>query len=553
MTSESIPPNNEPADPPPPPPTSPPPPPPPPPTNNRTVLHTALRAYELKRRTAYSSKLSSSSLYWRAFRTLLHDALDETSKAEFLLKGWTNVTEMYGKGMRSLSEFCIEKNGTVVTDEKRRRRMIEENAAAAAAAKDAGSSVGDEKCGAMVQRLADSAGSVGGQYEEMVEFMKKEVLPQLSELCDSLKSELTIMEKLGDSIMQELEAAEQEVCLSWDSYYNKSVEYNTASSETLKARNRGAQIGTSAPDPNSAIECADVWIDEMRYRMAVAFLSSAWEKCSAELSKLFSAMKNAECDRRNRIKELLIKATQRQERLWLGLPSTIQPVLKELIGWPMEKKMVEEDVQSSIRARAQFILKEETEHKKAADSKPNKANGLTGVDQNAGNFELSSPLVSDLMCKAKVIEKRSGLMSTWKVTLGIITADNFLQLFELPSNTKMQPGSAPEVAFQNLIPPVLVPTLEIMRAGGGGVKFPSTKHWFDNLVPSESIALPNSTVSFKDDKTPTFEIAETVLTSGASKMFTKTLNRKVLLRAITRQEAEDFVNALKGGNGDGGA
>lgn len=291
----------------------------------------------------------------------------------------------------------------------------------------------------------------------------------------------------------------------------------------------------------------------MRYRMAVAFLSSAWEKCSAELSKLFSAMKNAECDRRNRIKELLIKATQRQERLWLGLPSTIQPVLKELIGWPMEKKMVEEDVQSSIRARAQFILKEETEHKKAADSKPNKANGLTGVDQNAGNFELSSPLVSDLMCKAKVIEKRSGLMSTWKVTLGIITADNFLQLFELPSNTKMQPGSAPEVAFQNLIPPVLVPTLEIMRAGGGGVKFPSTKHWFDNLVPSESIALPNSTVSFKDDKTPTFEIAETVLTSGASKMFTKTLNRKVLLRAITRQEAEDFVNALKGGNGDGGA
>jgi hypothetical protein len=33
----------------------------------------------------------------------------------------------------------------------------------------------------MVQRLADSAGTVGGQYEEMVDFMKKEVLPHLSE------------------------------------------------------------------------------------------------------------------------------------------------------------------------------------------------------------------------------------------------------------------------------------------------------------------------------------------------------------------------------------
>lgn len=384
-----------------------------------------------------------------------------------------------------------------------------------------------------------------------------------------MKSELAIMEKLGDSIMSELESAEQEVCNAWgefqlhvaiqlfdmylpificfcgqyqDAYYNKSMEYSGSSTEVLKARSKGAQLGTN-PDPNSAIECSDVWIDEMRYRMAVAFLSSTWEKCSAELSKLFSNLKNAECDRRNRIKELLIKATQRQERLWLGLPSTIQPVLKELIEWPMEKKVVEEDVQSSIRTRAQSILKEETEHKKATEAKP-KPNGLTGVDQNEGNFELSSPLVSDLMSKAKVIEKRSGLMGAWKVTLAVVTSDKFLQLFELPSNSKLQPGSAPEVAFQNLIPPVIVPTLEIARAGG--MKSSASKHWFDNLVPSESIALTNSMVAFKDDKAPVFEIAETVLTSGASKMFTKTLNRKVLLRAITRQEAEDFVNALKG-------
>ena len=380
-----------------------------------------------------------------------------------------------------------------------------------------------------------------------------------------MKKELAIMEKLGDAIMSELEAAEQEVCAAWgksllsifkqvqvivshynipalkDAYYSKSMEYSGSSSEVIKARSKGAQTGTT-PDPNSAIECSDVWVEEMKYRMSVALLSSTWEKCSAELSKLFSNLKNAECDRRNRIKELLIKATQRQDRLWLGLPSTIQPVLKELIEWPMEKKVVEEDVQSSIRSRAQSILKEETEHKKANEVKP-KANGLSGVNEKEGNFELSSPLVSDLMIKTKVIEKRSGLMGAWRVTLGVITSDNFLQLFELPANSKMQQGSAPEVAFQNLIPPVLVPTLEIMRAGG--VKYQSTKHWFDHLNPSESIALPNSMVTFKDEKAPIFEISETVLTSGASKMFTKTVNRKVLLRAITRQEAEDFVNALK--------
>jgi hypothetical protein len=102
-----------------------------------------LRAYELKRRTAYESKLSSSSLYWRAFRSLLHDSLVETSKADVLLKGWCHVTEQYGRGMKSLSEFCVEKNGVVVLDEKRKKKMVEEMG-------EKGGGWGDEKCAGMV-------------------------------------------------------------------------------------------------------------------------------------------------------------------------------------------------------------------------------------------------------------------------------------------------------------------------------------------------------------------------------------------------------------------
>jgi len=44
-----------------------------------------------------------------------------------LLKGWCHVTEQYGRGMKSLSEFCVEKNGVVVTDEKRKKKMLEES------------------------------------------------------------------------------------------------------------------------------------------------------------------------------------------------------------------------------------------------------------------------------------------------------------------------------------------------------------------------------------------------------------------------------------------
>lgn len=521
----------------------------------RSAAHSKMRAYESKRRSAYSSKMQSSSLYWRAFRFLMHDSLVETQKADILVRGWTHTNEAYGASMQSVGGWCIDEKGTPITDAKKKKKWLETHEKGIALDSVIGSGgVGagekrgplpgnfdrTDKAPSLVDTLANSAGLVADRYNENVRFMKTEVLPDLASLHEQLKKEVSTMEKLGDAIMDELNAAENEASKAWDAYYNIVVEFIGMPTETLQERRGGAQTGTVV-DPNAAIDgCSDVWINEMRYRMAVAFLSSCWEKCSVELSKLFLSMKETECQRRGRMKELLIKSAQRQERLWMGLPSVITPVIKELIEWPMERKAVEDDVQSSIRVRAQIIQREEAERKKSNEPK---AAGLSGVDPNEGNFELSSPLVSDLMCRAKVIEKRGmGMMSSWKVTLAIVTADSFLQLFELPPSCKLQPGSAPEVAFQNLIPPVVVPTMEGVKSG---VKLPATKSWFDLLVPSESLALPNCVISFKDEKTNSaFEIVETVLTSGASKMFTKTLNRKLLLRAVTREESIDFMEAL---------
>lgn len=214
------------------------------------------------------------------------------------------------------------------------------------------------------------------------------------------------------------------------------------------------------------------------------------------------------------------------------------------IQWPMERKLIEDDVQHSIRQRAQAIQRDEAEHKKTDGDSKSDASFLTNVYDCDGNFELSSPLVSDLLCISKVIEKRNaGMMSSWKVSLAVITSDSFLHLFELPPTCKLHSGSAPEVAFQNLIPPVVVPSMEGVK---GGVKFPSAKYWFEHLVPSESFALLNCVVSLKDEKSSnSFEIVETILTSGASKMFTKTMNRKMQFRAVTSEEANDLVDALK--------
>ena len=343
-----------------------------------------------------------------------------------------------------------------------------------------------------------------------------------------------------------------------DAYYRKSVEFFASSQSSSAGKDREkvevqSELPAALDNLNTSITmkegCADVWVVELRYRMAVAFLSSVWDKCSSELSKLFLSMKDAECNRRNVIKDLLIKAVKRQDSQWHELPSLASPLLKELDEWPtMERKAVEDDVQNSIRERAQYIQRDEAMHKKKTNPDAELADsGLAEVqNEEDGNFELSSPLVSDLMCRAKVIEKRSpGMMSAWKLSLAVITLDSFLHLFELPPTCKLHTGSAPELAFQNLIPPVLVPSMEGLKEG---IRTPTAKHWFDNLAPSESFALQNCVVILNKDeeKNPNnFDIVETIFTSGASKMFTKTVNRKMQFRAVTREDARDFVDSLK--------
>ena len=161
----------------------------------RSATHVKLRAYEAKRRSAYESKLQSSSLYWRAFRTLMHDSLLETQKADALLRGWTHASQTYESSMRSVGEWCIDEKGVPVTDAKKKKKMLDAQEAASAAAAAAAGGTGadgtkpffaaagftaEEKCGSMIKSLANSASSVANQYSDMIKTMNNEVLPELS-------------------------------------------------------------------------------------------------------------------------------------------------------------------------------------------------------------------------------------------------------------------------------------------------------------------------------------------------------------------------------------
>jgi hypothetical protein len=291
--------------------------------------------------------------------------------------------------------------------------------------------------------------------------------------------------------------------------------------------------------------CSDVWVEEMRYRMSVAFLSTAWEKSSKELASLFGTLKSTECSRRFRLRELLIAFVNRQERLWMSLPSILTPVMKDLVDKPLDRESIEAEVQTNIRVRAQGLQKEEAKAKKLAGNTEDAGPGLKGIDSTKGNYNLTSPLVSELLVKANVIEKKSSsMMSSWKTTLAVVTADSFLHLFEIPSSAKLSNGSAPEVAFHALVPPVEVPNADTANTHVTGK---ALKDWFKTLHPTMSLALPNCTIIFKDEEdTCVFEINEKIPSSAASSklMMSKTTTRKVSLRTLSNEHSKEWIAAM---------
>ena len=312
-------------------------------------------------------------------------------------------------------------------------------------------------------------------------------------------------------------------------YYSKAMKPNSTAALSGSARINSRDAQESAPRDDGS----DVWVVEMQYRVLVAYQNTAWDKGSMELAKLFQRMKEEECTRRTHLREYLVAFVQRQQRLFLSLPGTYNPMLEELVGREMSRTEIEEMVQSAIHSRAQKFQK--------ADLKTSKP-GLNPAEitEDEEDFTLDSPLTSELLTTAQVVEKRVvGVLKAWKTALAVVTADSFLHLFEVPSG-RVQAGDTPEVAFKTLLPEVVVPSAENLSYG----KSNFAKGWSDSLAPTESFILANSTLQVREDNS--LEVTETVETKGATKMFAKTVKRSIILKTLNKKDTEDLIVALKG-------
>eukprot|EP00521_Asterionellopsis_glacialis_P007111 CAMPEP_0195283530 /NCGR_PEP_ID=MMETSP0707-20130614/2048_1 /TAXON_ID=33640 /ORGANISM="Asterionellopsis glacialis, Strain CCMP134" /LENGTH=691 /DNA_ID=CAMNT_0040342713 /DNA_START=170 /DNA_END=2245 /DNA_ORIENTATION=+ len=600
-------------------------------TQSRSETHGKLRAYEARRRSAYSSKLESSSLYWRSFRDLLHASVHETARAERLVLGSVKVNQTYAQAMQATYEdVFLDDRGNPVTDIRKQKRLQEQrmlppdhpsSSSSTSSVPSGGDTPAHETGSGMLSSLIDSQCIIAKQFGDNASHVSTEIVSEISVLRHELQTQVKEIEELGNAIIAELEIAETEVEEAWDAYYSMAMKVLGSSgrkvidnklsggssdgstplpspmaSSPANGDAKDLKSSTSLETPSSAggttpsstttggvtvvVEnCNDVWVVEMRYRVAVAYQSMAWEKGSSELSKLFSNMKQAECARRVKLREVLIAFLNRQERLFLSLPSIQTPVLKDLVGRQMDRDSIEQHVQNSIRARAQYLQTQEQRSSSSPSKTKKDGPGLSSLStagDGEGDYTLESPLMSELLCKTKVLEvKRSGMMSHWKTVLAVVTADCFLHLFDLPAGNRVQSGSAPEVAFHSLVPAVQVPSaadttvfsggmMGSTSMGGGGATSSSVgggggdtngfggvvgggghkNSWSEHLSPSESLVLPNCTITVGPNQS-TFEMVETVTNKGASKVFGKNSTRKLMLRAVTREETLEWIAALK--------
>ena len=263
---------------------------------------------------------------------------------------------------------------------------------------------------------------------------------------------------------------------------------------------------------------------ETQYRIAVAYQNALWDQASSKLDELFREVKQQEILRRMNLREFLVAFIQRQQRLFMSLPSIHNAVLEELIGKELSREDIERDLS--------VLLKDKVE---ADQAKARIAN-------------IDSPLTSDLLANAQVVERRAmtsvggvsriGSTVDWKTSLAVMTSDCYLHFFDLEDGF-YTPGMSPELVIQGLMPKVIVPTTDNLTSG----KSNFSRGWSDSLTPSDSMVLAKCKLHDVDESS--FAIVEKGGGSNtASIMFGKFVDKKLQVRLTDKAQKDEFIKAL---------
>jgi hypothetical protein len=192
---------------------------------SRRDIHSKLRAYEHRRRTAYSTKLESSSLYWRSFRDLLRASVHETARAERMVMGTAIANKIYAESMQaSYEDAFLDDRGATVNDPKKQKKLLEIRSAlpydiAPINKNEDGKrltvKVSEQRKINMLHTLIESQHEIATKFGENAQTLSAEIATEISELRKTLALKVLEIQQLGDTIIGELEKTEVEVTQAW--------------------------------------------------------------------------------------------------------------------------------------------------------------------------------------------------------------------------------------------------------------------------------------------------------------------------------------------------
>jgi hypothetical protein len=526
--------------------------------------HTSLKAFEADRRTKYQSNVETLDLYWKSHCELIEASVHETARAYRLVLGISKAHERMAVTL-----------GKTVQSSQSQSSVTSSVSATASATASATVSLSEQQ----LDSLEEDTAAMIQNFGESALTMETNVASSLHSLLQRIQATQSQVSKEGSKMLKVLEKAEAQVeqawgklvtyiitsaqnkqpyrAMSWHdcgifmqciiervytySTYRRCLSHGcysfcadtcfeaAAVSLSLPASTDfpGSPVGTeststsvdgsvSSQSPQKSKSTgSDAWLAEFQYRNCLSCFEQAWDEKSAEFSRLFSAVKEAECMRRINLREIMILLVRQQQNPFLDVEDTQAVALTDWVENETSRENVQENVQASIRQRMEALGASSTD------------SGGT-MDLYRRQFTPVSPLESDYLVAAFVVEQRQRPGDS-KIMLAVVTAESFLHLFDLASD-RIQLSSTPEEAFQVLLPmndpPALGKTLESSAAV-----------WNGRLKPWRTVELEHCSVALVREDT-VVEIFETGSTAGS-------VNR-IRLGVSSPRERTAFATAIHG-------
>lgn len=177
--------------------------------------HKRLSDYEAQRRSTYSSKLESTSLYFKSLVDLSKHSIAETSRAHRLVVGMSLAHSKYSQGLQN---SIIKPKSSSLLTEKDEKDGEEEDGGEKG--KDSPTKEQEEKQqqgsqSSLLSAWETSNANMAQQFQKNATFIDQEISSVMSAFLDATVDQKDQLESVGNPILIELEEMEKEVQKAW--------------------------------------------------------------------------------------------------------------------------------------------------------------------------------------------------------------------------------------------------------------------------------------------------------------------------------------------------